>query len=254
MHITASLLSILLVVGLVAGYVDGIAGGGGLITLPVLLSVGVPPHMVLGTNKLAATLGVCSSALTYVKKRIFRPQLWITAIIAALFGSMMGSIAVHFMHASIVRQMIPVILIIVIIYMAIPKPQHRYRQNLSFKPPARSSGIFMGLLGFYDGFFGPGTGTFGTAIAMSAYKLDMVQASGVARFINFMSNFAAVITFIIMGNVIYTVGFGMGVTYIIGSYLGVHSAVKFGGNFIKPIFLVIATAICLRLIWVDWVH
>lgn len=252
MHLDLYTGLLLALVGLVAGYVDGMAGGGGLMTVPVLLSVGIPPHFVLGTNKLAATMGVSQSARAFIRKKIFQPRLWLAAILAAVIGSLAGAVLVQFIHADFLAKLIPAVMIVVIIYVAFPKHPHRYQRKPDFKPKALPSAVLTGTVGFYDGFLGPGTGTILTALVMAVFKVELIQASGVAKFMNFLSNFAALITFIIMRHVIYSVGIIMGVTYMIGSHLGAHTAIRFGSRYIKPVFLLIAVVICVRLIWVEW--
>ena len=248
MHFDLHILSLVLLTGLAAGYMDGIAGGGGLLTVPMLLSIGLPPHLALGTNKLAGTMGVLQSVRVFIKKNILNVRLWIPAIIGALIGSACGAIAVQLIHADFLKQLIPCVLIIIVAYMLLPKPAHRYKHRKDFKPKLGSSAAISSSVGFYDGFFGPGTGAIGVALIVASYKLDLLQASAAGRLINFTSNIAALIVFIVMGNVNYLTGISMGAAYMVGSYFGVHSAIKFGTKFIKPIFLIVTTIICVRLI------
>lgn len=109
-------------------------------------------------------------------------------------------------------------------------------------------------MGFYDGFFGPGAGSFWVGAMMAMYKMDIMQASAVAKLMNFISNFTALVTFIILNHVDYALGLTMGVTLMIGSYLGVRSAITFGGKFIRPLFLTVVLVMAAELTWTQWFH
>lgn len=243
----------LMFITLLAGYVDGIAGGGGLLVVPALLTAGIPPHFTLGTNKLAASIGVFGSAYTFMRKRLFNPLLWKAAALAALIGSTTGAVVAQLFSNINLQLIMPIILIAVAIYMLINNPAKSLTEpNIGFQPKPLSSSIMGSVLGFYDGFLGPGTGSFWVTLVMMVYKLDMVQASGVARFMNLISNVAALGTFIYFGSVYFSLGITMGLTYFIGSYMGANSAIRFGAKFIKPLFLLMVVLIAIRLIWQQW--
>lgn len=234
-------IEILVGVGLVAGYVDSIAGGGGLITLPALLSLGIPPHFALGTNKLAGTFGTLNAARAFIKRKIFNPILWKAAIIATLVGAFVGVLLSHFISVDFLKKFIPIATIIVAIYVGFYNP-HKPLQEKSgaqFKPTTKLSAVTGIILGFYDGFLGPGTGSFWASSMMAIYKLDLLTASAVARFMNCLSSMVALITFMILQNVDYAAGIPMAIGVICGAQLGAHSAIRFGARFIKPLFLIV---------------
>lgn len=238
--------------GFCAGFIDSIAGGGGLITVPVLLSVGMPPLMALGTNKFAATFGALNATRVFVRKKIFRPQRWIPAIITTLLCAILGVIGNHLLPSEFLKKLIPFLIILVAIYVGFYKPAKNRSHNEfeQFKPKKLSSSLIGGSLGFYDGLIGPGTGSFWTCAVMATYKVDLLTASGVARSMNFISNFGALITFIYLGNVNYAIGLLMGAGLLCGSYLGAHSAIRFGANFIRPVFLIVVICLAIKLlIW-----
>lgn len=242
----------LMFITLLAGYVDGIAGGGGLLVVPALLTAGIPPHYTLGTNKLASSIGVFGSAYAYMRKRHVNPLLWKAAILAALFGSMSGALVAQLFSSINLQTIMPIILIVVAIYMLFDTNKKLTITNANFQPKPLSSSILSGILSFYDGFLGPGTGSFWVTVVMLVYKLDIVQASGVARVMNFVSNITALSTFIYFNNVYFKLGLAMGLTYFVGSYAGANLAIRLGAKFIRPLFLTMVVLIALRLIWIRW--
>lgn len=238
--------------GFCAAFVDSIAGGGGLLMVPAFLTVGIPPHLTLGTNKLSATMGVMMAAFLYVKKGLFKPQLWIAAIIAAFCGSVIGAMTIFLCSANSLKLFLPAAVMAVAIYTLWPKKITATKNDHTYKPNKITSSIIGIVMGFYDGFFGPGTGAFWTSASMFFFNLDMLAASGVARFMNFISNIVALVTFIILGNVNILLGFSVGVCMMAGSYLGAHSAIKYGVKFIKPIFVTVVILMALRLMYLEW--
>jgi uncharacterized membrane protein YfcA len=250
---TTTLILILIGTGLAAGFVDAIAGGGGLLALPVVLSLGLPPHVALGSNKLAATMGVFNSTLVYLRKRIIQPKLWLSLMLSALIGGAIGTVTVHFITLDFLAKAIPVLIILIALYMAIPKFSNVVGREYDYKPPI-SRTIPLGLgVGFYDGIFGPGTGSFYTTFAMILFKLDLLQASAIARLMNFCSNIAALSVFIYYGTINYQIGLLIGVGYMTGSYIGAHTAIKHGAKIIKPLFLLVVIAIAAKLIYTQYI-
>lgn len=245
-------LGALLAAAFLAGLVDAIAGGGGLITVPALLTAGMPPHLCLGTNKLAATFGSFTAARTYIKKRLFNPRFWMAAIIATFIGATLGTGLVMMINAEALAQYLPLLILGAGIYMLMPQRKQRFEAKLAMQP-SKSRSIALGsTLGFYDGFFGPGTGAFWTTLAMATFKVDLVQASGIARFMNFVSNAASLLAFIILGSVDFAVGLALGLTLMAGAWIGAHSAIRFGAGFIRPVFILLVLAMAARLAWLQW--
>lgn len=239
-------------VGFGASFIDSIAGGGGLLMVPAFLTAGIPPHLTLGTNKLSATMGVATAVRAYIKKGFFKPSLWVAATIAALIGAAIGAIATHFISAKFLQLFLPAAVILVAIYAILPKKKNLKHNDHFYKPKKTSSTFMASIIGFYDGFLGPGTGSFWTSALMYFYKMDMLAASGVARFMNFISNVVALTTFCILGNVDYSLGLAVGVSMIVGSYLGAHSAIKYGSKFIKPVFVTVVILLAIHLIYLEW--
>lgn len=237
------------------GFVDSIAGGGGLITLPALLSIGIPPHIALGTNKLAATFGSFNASRIFIQRKILDPRLWQACIFATAIGALIGVIVNYFLPTHFLRQFLPILIITVAIYVGVFRPDKNrdFSQFKNFNPPKTSSFLLGNILGFYDGCFGPGTGSFWTCLVMAKYKMDLLSASGVARVMNFVSNFVALLTFMMLRNINYSVGIIMGLGLLAGSYFGAHSAIRFGAKFIRPVFLTVVIIIALHLLWQEYI-
>lgn len=240
--------ALLFATGLCAGFVDSIAGGGGLIALPVLFSVGLPPQTALGTNKLQGSFGTLSASYNYIKKGVVTFDENISGILFTLTGAALGAWAIQMMQAGFIERLIPVLLLFVFLYTLFTKNLDQGTGRP--KMPNLIFYLTFGLgLGFYDGFFGPGTGSFWTAALLIFLGLDMRKASGITRIMNFVSNIVALIVFIIGNNVLYSIGLCMAAGQIIGARTGSSLAIKKGAKFIRPIFLTVVFLTILRLIW-----
>ncbi|MBF7730710.1 TSUP family transporter [Pseudomonas sp. N040] len=244
-------LGLLVAVAFIAGFIDAIAGGGGLLTIPALLTAGLPPHLVLGTNKLCATFGSATASLTFYRRGLFAPRIWRNALLATAVGALLGALLAHWMPSAWLNQMLPLVVFACGLYLLfghIHDPgstrtgtigQHRqWPQGLS--------------LGFYDGVAGPGTGSFWTVSTLLLYPLDLLRASGVARSMNFVSNAAALAVFISAGQVYWALGLSMGAALMLGAYLGARSAIRGGARLIRPVFVLVVLALTARLVWQHW--
>ncbi|KAF1052648.1 MAG: putative membrane transporter protein YfcA [Stenotrophomonas maltophilia] len=246
-------LLVLAAVAFLAGFIDAIAGGGGLLTVPALLTAGVPPHLALGTNKLSSTFGSATASYTFYKRKLFHPEKWRPALLATAIGAALGAWAAHLMTAEWLNRMLPVVVFACGVYMLFggtPKapldadaPVKRLRQW--------PQGL---ALGFYDGVAGPGTGAFWTVTSLLMYPLDLVRASGVARSMNFVSNAVALAVFIASGQVIWLMGLCMGSALMVGAYLGARTAIGGGAKFIRPIFISVVLVMTARLAWQHWLN
>jgi uncharacterized membrane protein YfcA len=240
--------ALLFATGLCAGFVDSIAGGGGLIALPVLFSIGLPPQTALGTNKLQGSFGTLSASYNYIKKGVVQFNESVSGIIFTLIGAALGAWAIQMMKAGFIERLIPVLLLFVFFYTLFTRNLDQGSGNP--RMPTLLFYLTFGLgLGFYDGFFGPGTGSFWTAALLIILGLDMKKASGITRIMNFTSNIVALAVFIIGGNVIYSVGLCMAAGQIIGARAGSSLAIQKGARFIRPVFLTVVFLTILRLVW-----
>ncbi|MCG8637180.1 MAG: TSUP family transporter [Desulfobacterales bacterium] len=238
--------------GLLAGFVDSIAGGGGLIALPVLLSIGLPPQLALGTNKLQGSFGTLSATINFIRKGKASLSDNMSGIAFTFIGAVTGAWAIQQIQGGFIRHLIPFMLLFVFVYTLTAKDlgsvQRRAKmgKNMFFM-------IFGLLLGFYDGFFGPGTGAFWTGALLILLGLDMTTATGTTRIMNFTSNIVALAVFIIGGNVLYSAGLTMAGGQIIGARIGSGMAIKKGAPFIRPIFLTMVCLTIARLIYVNYI-
>jgi uncharacterized protein len=244
-------LLVLLAVAFLAGFIDAIAGGGGLLTLPALLTAGLPPHLVLGTNKLCATFGSATASYTFYRRKLFHPKEWRFALTATAVGAALGAGLAHLIPARWLNQLLPLVVFACGVYLLFGRMPNAPRTDVG--PIARRRQWPQGLtLGFYDGVAGPGTGAFWTVSTMLLYPLDLLKASGVARTMNFVSNGVALAVFIISGQVAWALGVGMGLALMIGAYLGARTAIQGGSKFIRPIFISVVLILSLRLAWQHW--
>ncbi|MBF0229632.1 MAG: TSUP family transporter [Desulfamplus sp.] len=250
-HITTDLLIMLFFAGLFAGLVDSIAGGGGLISVPALLFAGLPPQLALGTNKLQGTFGSLSAAYNYIRKGQASLKDSGIGILFTFIGAMVGAWAVQQLNPEFIKPLIPILLVVVFVYTLFSKKLGYEDQN-----PKLSWNIFWFIfgitLGFYDGFFGPGVGSFWAVAIIYFLGFNMTKASGYTKIMNFVSNIVALVMFIIGGNVYYTVGFVMASGQTIGAIIGSGLAIKKGAAFIRPVFLVVVFLTIVRLAYLNY--
>jgi len=244
--------AILMLTALCAGFIDAIVGGGGLLTVPALLGTGMPVHTVLGTNKLASTFGTAAASFTFYRNKLFSPKLWFDCCISTFIGALIGVIAVYLVSGEYLEKLLPLLIIATAIYTLVKRAPADSSFNL-VTPASKTKQWLQGLiLGFYDGFAGPGTGAFWTVSSQILYKVDLLVSSGIARSMNFISNFTAFITFAILGKVDYEVGLMMGASLMLGSIIGAKSAIHLGPKFIRPIFIIVVLIISAKLAWSAW--
>jgi uncharacterized membrane protein YfcA len=245
------MLCVLFLTGLLAGFVDSIAGGGGLITLPVLLSLGIPPQFALGTNKIQATCGSSSAALHYTRAKVVSFRACTTGIIFAIVGGAAGTVLVQHLDPSFLKRVIPVVLLAIAAYVFF-KPQ----LGASDVHPRLTAKVFYPVagfvLGFYDGAFGPGTGTFWTMAFMLGLGFNLIKATGYTKVMNAASNLSSLAFFAWAGQIYYAAGITMGAGQFIGARLGSHMVVTRGTQFIRPVFLLMVLAVTLKLLYDAW--
>ena len=238
------------VAGFIAAVVDSIAGGGGLIALPAVIAAGVPPHLALGTNKLASSFASFTSMLTFIKsKKIYFPLVkW--QIPCTLVGATIGARTVLGIDENYLKALIVILIFAVALYTTFHK---NFGVNDDFigltKKNIIAGCIFAFALGFYDGFFGPGAGTFLIFLFISIYGFDFVQAAGNGKILNFTSNVSALVVFFLTGKILFVIGIPMAISMIIGARVGTHIAIRNGAKVIKPIFISIAVLLAAKMIY-----
>lgn len=234
--------------GFLAAFLDAIAGGGGLISLPALLSVGMPPVAALATNKMQSVVGTSVAAITYWRKGYIKFDDLIVPIILTLIGSVAGAATAKSMDTAILNWLVPILLMAVSLYfMFSPKmtdDAKASRLNFAYFGP------MMGfVIGYYDGVFGPGTGSFFIAGFVTLFGFGLTRAVGNTKVLNATSNFAALCFFILGGDVVWVAGGAMIIGQIAGGYLGARVGMRFGARLIKPLIVLISMTVALRLLW-----
>ncbi|GAB6174943.1 TSUP family transporter [Paradesulfitobacterium aromaticivorans] len=238
------------ILGFIAAAVDAIAGGGGLISLPALLVVGIPPHLALGTNKFAATAASMSSAITFARSGKTSWPILKWQIPFTLAGASLGVLAVLRISSSFLSMAVPVLILLVGIYTVIHKEfgiENRFQGLNPLNLVMACSFAFA--IGFYDGFFGPGTGSFLIFAFATFLGFDFLTASANAKVLNFMSNFASLLLFAWNGKILYLYGIPMGLFMILGSYFGSKLAIKRGATLVRPIFVTMSFLVAAKLIY-----
>jgi uncharacterized membrane protein YfcA len=234
--------------GLAAGWVDSIAGGGGLITIPVLLASGMPPAMVLGTNKFQASFGSFTASLYYTRKGIVNLSEARSGIVWTFAGAVAGTWTVQRIDPRALGWIIPFLLLAIALYMLF-NPAAGVRPGTSRLPRGVFFAVFGLGLGFYDGFFGPGTGSFWAIALVSLLGLELTSATGYTKVMNFTSNIVSFAVFLIGGHVQFGAAIAMAAGQVVGAHIGAGMAVKRGASLIRPIFLTIVILTTIKLIY-----
>lgn len=245
-NLTMDVALLLFATGLTAGFVDSIAGGGGLIALPMLLAAGLPPQAALGTNKFQSSFGTLSASINFIRKGQVILKECGFGILMTLVGAAVGAWTVQRLDPAFLNYLAPVLLFLVLLYTVFSKGvgDTAHPPKMSRRPFF----ILFGLgLGFYDGFFGPGTGSFWTVACCLFLGCAMTKAAGLTRVMNFTSNIVSLSLFILGGNVLFSVGLCMAVGQTIGARIGSGLAIKNGVRFIRPIFTIVVAATIARL-------
>lgn len=241
------LLSILV---FIAGFIDSIAGGGGLITIPAYINYKLPTEYLLGTNKLSSSSGTLIATLKYLSelkfKKIYLIKIFISSFVFSFSGAFFISKIPNYLLKIIIFFLIPTIS-----FYLIKKKDFAITDtsgNLSEKHLNTRSIIIASVISFYDGILGPGTGTF-LAVSYSKFiGYDILKSTALAKFTNLVSNISALSAFIILGKVNFKLGIFMGIISLIGNYLGSHFALKKGADIIKPFIIIVSNLILLKTI------
>ncbi|ERF77923.1 hypothetical protein IO46_05925 [Gallibacterium anatis] len=239
MDIGLDIYAILFLLAGIAGFIDAIAGGGGLITIPALLAAGLPPAAALATNKLQASGGSFSASLYFVRKKAVDLRTVWKMIIGTFSGAMIGTIAVQLIDASVIKSLLPILVLVVGLYFLFsPKLGEKdCHQRLSFTAFALAAAF---PIGFYDGFFGPGTGSFLCVAFVTLLGFNLAKATAHAKILNFTSNFTSLIFFILGGEVYWTLGFVMMIGGFLGARLGAKMVLTKGQKLIRPMVVIMA--------------
>lgn len=247
------ILVFLIIAGFFSAFIDSVVGGGGMISLPALLLTGLPPSIALGTNKMASVMGSLTSTLSFMRSGKINYGLIKYLFPLSLAGSALGVLTVQKMPPEFLKPIVIVLLIAVTIYSIFKKDwgNESTYQGMTRKI-AILSGITAFILGFYDGFFGPGTGSF-LIFAFLMIGFDFLTSAGNARTLNFASNIAAVITFGLAGSINFYYSLPMGLAMILGAIAGTKIALTKGAAYVRPLFIVVSTLLVSKQLW-DLLH
>lgn len=222
-----------------AGLVDSIGGGGGLISLPAFMLAGLSPHAAVATNKLASTTGTTVSTVRYCKNGYYEKKLAVPGILLALLGSFLGARLVLHTNDVILKRMMLFILPIVAVIVLLDKKKPEYDSSFPASYRMLIVCISAFLIGLYDGFYGPGTGTFLLLALTKAARMDIRTASGNVKLINLSSNVAALATFLLSGYVHIAYGIAGAVFCLLGHYIGSGLVMKNGSKIVRPVIVLV---------------
>lgn len=235
--------------GFMAAFIDSVVGGGGLISIPALLWTGLPPVLALGTNKCAAVMGALTSFITFVRSGKVDVYLMKRLFPLSFIGSALGVLTVQMVPPDILRPLVIVMLVTVLIYSICKKDWGKENKYAGMSNRLLLlAGLVSFSLGFYDGFFGPGTGSF-MLFALLTVGFDFLGAAANARTLNFASNISAVIFFGALGQIDFAHAIPMGLSMIAGAYCGANMALKKGVGYVRPLFIIITTVLIGKLVY-----
>lgn len=240
-HSSLMLFSALFATGLLAGTVDAIAGGGGLVSMPVLFAIGLPPHLALGTNKLQSVCGTAVATYSYYKKGWLEPKKLILGLILGFVGAIAGALTAQAVSADILKKIIPLLLILILIY-TLFSPKLGHEEKTPKITETLFYFVFGAVLGFYDGFFGPGVGAFWTFLLIFFLGKSLVRATAYTKAFNANTNIASLLCFAVGSNIDYRIAICMAVGQVLGGRLGAQLAIHNGAKLIRPIFLLVVFA------------
>ena len=241
-----SIILILICLGFLAAFIDSVVGGGGLIMLPGLLSLGVPPAMALGTNKLAGSFGSLTSTIMFTRSGHVDLKKIGKLFPLTFFGAMLGAYIVYLIDPELLKPLMLIMLAGVLIYTLKKKDWNSIEAPKALsKKRFITFAMLITFIGFYDGFLGPGTGSF-LIFAFLLIGFDFVKAAGNAKLLNFGSNIGALAMFIVLGQVNYTYGLILAAAQIVGSIVGSRFAIKRGAGYVRMLFIIVTVVLLIK--------
>ena len=225
----------------IAGYIDSIAGGGGLISLPAYLISGLPVHTSIATNKMSSCMGTAVATAKYARSGYIDWHLGVFCAAASLAGAALGANAALLISDALFRILMLVVLPLTALYVFKKKDLFSgdARKVLTFRHTVILSSIIAFLLGMYDGFYGPGTGTFLILLLTRFAHMELHRANGITKVINLSSNVSSLIVYLLNGQVLLPLGLCAGAFSILGNYLGSRSFTKKGASIARPVILLV---------------
>lgn len=240
------ILALLFAAAVLAGFVDAIAGGGGLITVPALLAAGVPPVAAIATNKIQGSFGTAAATYTFWRKGRIDFALLKWPLIATAVGAALGAFTVTFVDTTWLMVLLPVLLDGIAVYFLVgPKASD---EDVHARLTPFAFGAVTGGIGFYDGFFGPGAGSFFALALVTLLGMGLTRATAHTKALNLASNVVSVVVFAIGGHALWLIGLMMAVGQVIGGWLGSHAAMRFGPKLIRPLLVIVCLAMVAKLL------
>lgn len=241
---STEILIFLFFIAAVAGFLDTLAGGGGLIVLPALILSGIPPLYALGTNKLQGSMGTATATFMMLRKRRVRWQEVKLPMLAAFIGSTLGTAAVQFIHAEVLSFVIPIVLLFIAVYFLVsPQPRQGGTPKMSAESYRR---YIVPVIGWYDGMFGPGTGSFFALAGVSLRGLGLIDATAVAKALNFATNISSLIVFLMAGKIVWVAGLLMMAGQVLGAWAGSHVLFTINPRYLRLLVVVMSTGMLAR--------
>ncbi|MFZ3482978.1 TSUP family transporter [Sphingomonas sp. 3-13AW] len=246
MQLTIETIAFLAAVAFLAGTIDALAGGGGLLTLPAMMAAGVPPVAALATNKLQSTIGTSSAFFTFWRAGHVDLRQFAIPAIAAFAGSALGATVVQHVSSTFLTALMPVLLIAMGLYFLLAPPMQQVDRHA--RVGRLGITLIVAAIGFYDGFFGPGTGSFLTLALVALAGLGLVRAIANTKLLNLSTNVAGLLAMIAGGHVLWQLGAVMALGNVAGNQLGARLAIRFGGTGVRPLLVILSAALTAKLL------
>lgn len=248
----AATVLLLAAAGLLAGFIDSIVGGGGVVSLPALLAAGVPPHLALGTNKVAGTGASSMASYQYARAGLLTPRLVAFTLPLSVAAAVLGAVAVLQVDERVVVGLVAVVMVALVTYVLLRPRFGRDDRFTGLTPRTIAATAVLALaVGFYDGFLGPGTGNMLLFGLVAIHGFPFLQAAAHGRVLNFGSNVGALVLFGLTDNILWSVGLPMAAATMTGAYLGSRVGIRHGARWIRPLFVLVAGLLLVRLLWVQ---
>ncbi|MBE0601383.1 MAG: TSUP family transporter [Firmicutes bacterium] len=248
MTLTAELFLIVCPLAFLAGFLDSIAGGGGIISLPAYYLAGLPSALAAGTNKLSAMMAAATATFNYARAGKIVLKVGIPAVMGALVCSTLGALTLTALPETTVRILVLCCIPVAAVF-TLRRPKQRGERTRSAKATALLSFAIGAAVGFYDGLIGPGTGTFLILLFIQGFRMEAVQAGGTAKLTNLASNIAALTSLIFTGHVLYLLGIPAGACGMLGAFLGSKLTIKKGSKLIRAVMLVVLALLLLKILY-----
>jgi len=239
--------ALLALTALGAGFIDAIAGGGGVLTVPALLAAGLPPQLALGTNKGQSVFGSATSLARYARSPLLDRRQARFTFPLAFVGSLLGARGVLWMNPALLRPVVIALLMFVAVFLAVRRDPGPGAPRIARGRRGVIAAAALGI-GAYDGFFGPGTGTFLIALFVAVLGKPLDAASADAKAVNFASNLAAVLLFASSGVIVWSVALPMAAAQVVGAWLGAHVTVRGGAKVVRPAVLAVVAVLIVKLV------